>query len=70
MKKNYLLVEFNDIGMSYTTHYNIQKDHEGNLYSVGNSERGFGKENNFDYVTTPKEKLLEQGYVRACIKIC
>lgn len=62
-----LLVEFNDIGMSYTTHYNMQKDHEGNLYSVGNSERGFGKENNFDYATTPKEKLREQGYVRAYI---
>lgn len=24
-----LLVEFNDIGMSYTTHYNIQKVLEG-----------------------------------------
>ena len=46
-----LLVEFNDIGMSYTTHYNMQNEREGDLYSVGNSERGFGK----------------QGYVRAYI---
>jgi hypothetical protein len=62
-----LLVEFVDNGMTYTTHYNVQKEHEGNLYSVGNSERGFGKENNFDYDTTSKEQLREQGYVRAYI---
>lgn len=62
-----LLVEFVDNGMSYTTHYNVQKEHEGDLYSVGNSERGFGKENNFDYATTSKEQLREQGYVRAYI---
>lgn len=63
-----LLVEFVDNGMTYTTHYNVQKEHsEGDLYSVGNSERGFGKENNFDSEMMSKEELRKQGYIRAYI---
>lgn len=62
-----LLVEFVDKGMSYTTHYNVQKEHDGDLYSVGNSERGFDKIKSDIILNVSKEKLREQGYVRAYI---